>query len=63
MSLDPIILKQLLQVREVSEQALSAFREPIMAVTADGRVYFTNRTAEKLLNKLHLQHRCSELRT
>jgi NtrC-family two-component system sensor histidine kinase KinB len=48
MSLDANILNQVLQAREVSEQALSSFHDPIMAMTSDARVYFKNRAAETL---------------
>jgi hypothetical protein len=55
MKLDPTILPQLLRTRELSEQALSAFHDPILAVTMDSRVFFQNRVAQRLLTNLNLR--------
>ena len=56
-NLDRNILKQLVRALDVSKQALATFQDPIMAVSADGRVYFANRAARKLLSKLSLPDR------
>jgi transcriptional regulator of aromatic amino acid metabolism len=57
MTIKQFLLKKLVRAQEVSEQAVSAFDDPIMAVSTDGHVYFKNRKAEALLNKLNLQNR------
>src|ERR1700720_2674018 len=56
-NLDRNILKQLVRALDVSKQAVAAFQDPIMAVNADGRVYFANRAARKLMIKLSLADR------
>jgi transcriptional regulator of aromatic amino acid metabolism len=50
-SLDRNVLKQLVRALDVSKQALLMFQDPILAVNADGLVYFANRAAKKLLNQ------------
>jgi hypothetical protein len=57
MTIKQILLKKLVRAQELSEKAVSAFDDPIMAVSTDGHVYFKNRKAEALLNKLNLQNR------
>jgi hypothetical protein len=57
MSIKQMLLKKLVWAQEVSEQAISEFDDPIMAVATDGHVYFKNRKAETLLNRLNLQNR------
>ena len=54
---DRNILKQLVRALDLSKQALATFQDPIMAVNAEGRVYFANRAAIKLLSKLSLPDR------
>jgi hypothetical protein len=61
-NLDRNILKQLVRALEVSNESLATFQVPIMAVSADGRVYFANRAARKLLSKLSLSDRLPYLR-
>jgi signal transduction histidine kinase len=56
-NLDRNILKQLVRALDLSKQAVATFQDPIMAVNADGRVYFANRAARKLLNKLTVPDR------
>src|ERR1700730_13079195 len=56
-NLDRNIVKKLVRALEVSKKALATFQDPIMAVNADGRVYFANRAARKLLSKLSLPDR------
>jgi hypothetical protein len=55
MRLDPLILPQLLHARELSEQALSVFHDPILTVTIDSRVVYRNRIAQRLLSRLNLR--------
>jgi nitrogen-specific signal transduction histidine kinase len=56
-TLDRNILKQLVRALDLSKQAVATFQDPIMAVHADGRVYFANRAARKLLSKLSVPDR------
>jgi transcriptional regulator of aromatic amino acid metabolism len=57
MSINQFVLKKLVRARELSEEAISAFDDPMMALTMDGQVYFANRRAKTLLKNLNLPNR------
>ncbi len=46
---------QILQARQMTEITLSAFPDPIIALSADGEINFTNPAAAKLFSKLDIQ--------
>ena len=46
---------QILQARQMTEITLSAFPDPVIALSADGEINFTNPAAAKLFSKLDVQ--------
>jgi two-component system, NtrC family, sensor histidine kinase KinB len=46
---------QILQARQMTEITFSAFPDPILALSLDGKINFANPAAEKLLQKLNVE--------
>jgi NtrC-family two-component system sensor histidine kinase KinB len=51
-----ITTDQILQARQMTEITFSAFPDPILALSLDGKINFANPAAGKLLQKLNFEH-------